>query len=63
MGEVDQPHDAEDEPDAERREREQATERECVDGVLDQSGHGGPWKKTTRVPKAGPPRGGPAQAG
>ena len=42
MGEVDQPHDAEDQSDAQRRQRVQAAQRERVDGVLDQSGHGGP---------------------
>ena len=42
MGEVDQPHDAKNQPDAERGERVQAAERERVDGVLDQSGHDGP---------------------
>ena len=60
MGEVDQPHDAEDEPDAERGEREQAAERERVDGVLDQSGHDAPRKAVMVTPEAGPRLGEPA---
>ena len=60
MGEVDQPHDAEDEPDTERGEREQAAERERVDGVLDQSGHDAPRKAVTvTAPETGPPGGEP----
>ena len=60
MGEVDQPHDAEDEPDAERGEREEAPERERVDGVLDQPGHDAPWEESAAAPEAGPPCGEPA---
>ena len=63
MGEVDQPHDAENQPDAERGERVQAAERERVDGVLDQSGHDGPSDEESATEAvAGPPCGEPASA-
>ena len=62
MGEVDQPHDAEDEPDAERGQREQAAERERVDGVLNQSGHDVLGTGPGATPGTGPPCGEPALA-
>ena len=42
MGEIDQPHDPEDQPDAERGQRVEAADADGVDEGLDQTLHHGP---------------------